>query len=227
METLSPISVPSIHQEVQDRIKEYILVNNLQPEDPLPSETQLVDQLEVSRAVVREALRALESVGVIVSRRGAGHYVSEFNLDPIVDNLAYSMLFDKEDVQDLLDVRAHLEVSFVGDAIAAMDGESLDQLRSLVDQMRQKAAAGLAFVEEDLAFHRTVFVTTGNRLLVKLLNIFWDVYHNLRDESSTSAQDLDLDVRNHEMILQAIEAKEVRLARRRLVDHFRSLEQRL
>jgi len=115
VKTLSPIDTRSIHQEIQHRIKEYILVNNLQPDDPLPAETQLAEQLGVSRAVVREALRALESVGVIHSRRGAGRYVSEFNLDPVVDNLAYSMLFDQEDVQELLDVRERLEVSFVPD----------------------------------------------------------------------------------------------------------------
>jgi len=227
VKTLSPIDTRSIHQEIQDRIKEYILVNNLQPDDPLPAETQLAEQLGVSRAVVREALRALESVGVIHSRRGAGRYVSEFNLDPVVDNLAYSMLFDQEDVQELLDVRERLEVSFVPDAIAGMDEECLGELRVLADEMRRKADAGVNFLDEDLAFHRVIYRVTGNHLLVKLLNIFWDVYQNLRDESWLTLMDLDAEARNHERILQAIEAKEVDVAQQRLADHFRAIEERL
>lgn len=227
MKTLSPIDMRSIHEEIQDRIKEYILVNNLQPEDPLPSETQLAEQLGVSRAVVREALRALESVGVIRSRRGAGRYVSEFNLDPIVDNLAYSMLFDREDVQELLEIRERLEVSFIPDAIAAMTEECLEELRALADEMRRKANAGVNFLDEDLAFHRAMYQVTGNHLLVKLLNIFWDVYQHLRDESWLTLMDLDALARTHESILQAIEAKEVDVAQRCLVDHFHAIEERL
>ena len=86
MKTIQPIQLPSVHIEIQNRIKEYIIANNLQPDDPLPSEPQLAEQLGVSRAVVRESLRSLEALGVIYSRRGAGRFVSRFNLDPILQN---------------------------------------------------------------------------------------------------------------------------------------------
>jgi len=227
MEPLKPLDLPSIHDEIQERIKEYILVNKLQPDDPLPSETQIADQLGVSRAVVREALRSLESLGVIHSRRGAGRYVSEFNLDPIIQNLGYSMLLDMEDVQEILEVRERLEAGFIADAIAAMDQDTLSQLWTLVDKMRQKAAAGETFPEEDLAFHRTIYLTTGNRLLIKLLGIFWDVYNNLLEESLDVVEDPDAEARNHEAILQAIEAKEVKLAQDRITDHFDGIKERL
>ena len=119
MKTIEPIELPSIHEEIQHRLKEYILANNLQAGAPLPSETQLAGQLGVSRAVVREALRSLESLGVIHSRRGAGRYVSQFNLDPVLQNLSYGMLFDVEDLQEIIDVRERLEASFLADAIEA------------------------------------------------------------------------------------------------------------
>ena len=142
METLKPIDLPSIHEEIQKRIKEYILANGLQPGDPLPSEPQLADQLGVSRAVVREALRSLEALGVIYSRRGAGRYVSRFNLDPIVQSLSYGMLFDMEDMEDILAVRERLEAGFMADAVPAMDQDTLNQMWRLGCQKQQKAAAG-------------------------------------------------------------------------------------
>ena len=62
MKTIQPIQMPSVHVEIQNRLKEYIIANNLQPDDPLPSEPQLANQLGVRRAVVREALRSLEAL---------------------------------------------------------------------------------------------------------------------------------------------------------------------
>ncbi len=226
-EALRPIDLRSIYEEIQERVKKYILANNLQPDDPLPTEAQLADQLGVSRAVLREALRSLESLGVIYSRRGAGRYVSKFNLDPILQNLSYSMAFDMEDFQEILAVRERLERGFVDDAIAVMDQDTLDQMRMLLDEMRQKIAAGKPYLEEDLAFHRAIYQVTGNRLLIKLLDIFQGVYQHLHGRSLDPPADPDREVFNHEAILLAIEGQDVELARQRLTNHFDGIKSRL
>lgn len=228
MAILRPIATTSIHETIQVRIKEYIIANNLQPGDPLPSEMQLAKRLGVSRTVVREALRSLEALGLISSRRGEGRVVSEFNLDPIVQNLGYSMLSDLNNVRDILRVREHLEAGFISEAISAMDEETLNRLRQIVGKMRQKGAAGEMYLEEDLAFHRTIFLTTGNRLLVELLDVFWHVYQNLREKALTYPKELmDSDVQNHVAILEAIEARDVERARRLVIDHFGGVHRRL
>ena len=230
MEPLRPIVLSSMHEEVQKRIKEYILSNKLRPGDSLPSEPQLAKQLGVSRTVVREAVRSLESLGVIRSRRGAGRYVNSFSLDPIVDNLSYGMLFDTEDMQEIIAVRERLEAGFIADAITAMHDGTLNQLRDWINKMRQKAAAEEDFLEEDLAFHDAIYRVTGNRLLMKLLDVFQAVYHNLRDQSLFTPQlpeELDAKLQDHVAILQAIEAKDAELARRRMIDHFDGIKERL
>ncbi len=227
MEALRPLEIRSIHDQVQERIKEHILANNLQPDDLLPSEAVLAEKLGVSRAVVREALRSLESMGVVHSRRGAGRFVSEFKLDPILDNLSYGMLFDTEELQEMVAIRECLEAGFIDDAIVAMDGPTLNRLRMLADEMRQKAAAGENFLEADLAFHRTIYLVTGNRLLIKLQDVFRTVYQNLQDRSLRVTRDLDAELRNHEQILQAIEAQDTESARRLLVVHFEGIKERL
>ena len=224
---LRPISIRSIYEEIQERIKEYVVLNNLQPGDPLPTETQLAEQLGVSRTVVREGLRALESLGVIHSRRGEGHYVSSFSLDPILQNLGYSMLVDVEDVEEILAVRQGLEESFIGEAIAVMDEGTLAQLRALIAEIRRKAEAGEIFRQEDLKFHRLIYERVGNRLLLKLLDVFWEVYKNLRNQALLLPVDLVAEAKNHEEILRAIEAKQVEEARRQIVNHFDGVKARL
>jgi len=227
MKTIQPIRMPSVHVEIQNRIKEYIIANNLQPNDPLPSEPQLAGQLGVSRAVVREALRSLEALGVIYSRRGAGRYVSQFNLDPILQNLSYGMLFDVEDLQEIIAVRERLEVGFIADAIAAIDEETLTQMREVMDTMYRKGIVGEDFLAEDLTFHRLLYRVTGNRLLIKLLDIFRVVYQNLHGQSLDVPRDLEIELQNHKALLRAIEAKDITLAQQRMTKHFDGIKERL
>lgn len=227
MQALKPIALPSIHEEVQNHIKEYILANHLQPGDPLPSEPQLADQLGVSRSGVREALRSLESLGVIYSRRGAGRFVNDFNMDPILHNLSYGMLFDTEQLDEIIAVRERLEAGFIADAIEAMDGDTLKQLQGLIDSMHQKIATREDFLAEDLEFHRGIYRVTGNSLLIKLLDIFRSVYQQLHDQSLHVSLDPQDEWQNHNAILQAIEAKDVELARQRLNIHFEGIKERL
>jgi DNA-binding FadR family transcriptional regulator len=227
MQRLKPIDARSIQQQIQERVKEFILSNRLQPDDPLPTESQLVDQLHVSRAALREALTSLESLGVIRSIRGKGRYVNKFNLGPVVQNLGYSMLFDLEDLVEILAVRERLEVGFVAEAIAALDAEAMGQLHTLLESMRQKARAGMSFLDEDFSFHRAIYAGLGNRLLMKLLDVFWHTYKNLRDQSLQGAGDPEVEIRNHELILEALEARDVELVQRRIVDHYATLKEQL
>jgi len=227
LQRIKPIDIPTMHEELQDRLKEYILANRLQAGDPLPTEAQLADQLGVSRAAVREGLRSLESLGMIYSRRGEGRYVRGFNLDPILENLHYSLLFDTEDAREMIEVREQLEIGFIGAAIAAMDSETLSDLRSLVTEMRQRALSGEYFLDKDLEFHASIYRPINNHVLSKLLDVFHAIYRNLRDRSLLVTRNPVIEVGNHEGILNAIEARDSELARQLVRDHFIGIKQRI
>jgi DNA-binding FadR family transcriptional regulator len=227
LQRIKPIDIPTMHEELQDRLKEYILANKLQDGDPLPTEAQLADQLGVSRAAVREGLRSLESLGMIYSRRGEGRYVRGFNLDPILENLHYSLLFDTEDVREMIEIRERLEMGFIGDAIAAMDPITLEELRVLVTEMRQRALSGEYFLDRDLEFHATIYRPVNNHVLSKLLDVFHAIYRNLRDRSLLVTRNPVVEVGNHEEILEAIEAHNVELAQQLVRQHFTGIKQRI
>jgi DNA-binding FadR family transcriptional regulator len=181
----------------------------------------------VSRAAVREGLRSLESLGLIYSRRGEGRYVRGFNLDPILENLHYSLLFDTEDAREMIEIRERLETGFIGDAIAAMDPTTLEELRALVFEMRQRALAGEYFLDKDLEFHATIYRPVNNHVLSKLLDVFHAIYRNLRDRSLLVTRDPLVEVENHESILGAIEARNVDQARQLMEHHFMGIKQRI
>jgi DNA-binding FadR family transcriptional regulator len=227
MKQMQPIGQRTIHAEIQARIKQYIIENKLKPGDALPTEAELVEQLDVSRGVVREGLRSLESLGVITSRQGEGRFVASFTMDPIMRNLGYSMLSDLKDVRDILEIRERLEISFMGDVIEAMDQATLERLRAIVADMRARATVGQAIMRWDLEFHRNMFSVVGNPLLLKLLDVFWQVYRSLCGESLAILDDPMTEIDKHEAVLAAVEARDAELARRRLAEHFDNVNMRL
>ncbi len=109
-----------LYQAVQDEVKAYIIEQALMPGDALPPETELAEQFGVSRNSVREAIKSLESLGIVEARTGAGLFVSNFSFDPLLENLAYGMMFDLKDLADILEVRFHIEHSMIDQAVSAV-----------------------------------------------------------------------------------------------------------
>jgi DNA-binding FadR family transcriptional regulator len=218
---------PLLYRTVQDRIKRYILEYDLRGEDPLPPETQLARDLGVSRSSVREGVKALESLGILETRPGKGLYVRPFSLDPILDNLAYSLLFDGDSIVELLEVREQLEVGLLPQAIGALTPGQMELLHSLVRRQREKAERGESPLEEDRFFHRTIAEATGNRLALKLLDVFWVVLLRARDRRLAVDEAPQRTWRNHLRILEAIEAGDVAAAQRAMAEHFTDIEERV
>ena len=86
---------PALNELIRDYVKQYILDQGLCAGDPLPSEIQLAQELGVGRSSVREAIKALQSLGIVEVRHGEGLYVRPYTFDPILETLSFGMRFDK------------------------------------------------------------------------------------------------------------------------------------
>jgi len=94
-----------LHQLAQEEIKSYIIEHSLKPGAPLPPETDLAQQLGIGRNSVREAVKALEALGILEARAGTGLFVRTFSFDSILDNLEYGLHFEIKRLADVLEVR--------------------------------------------------------------------------------------------------------------------------
>ena len=217
-----------LSQTAQQAIRRYILDHDLGAGDALPPEGQLARELGVSRPSVREAVKGLEALGILEARTGVGLFVRSFSFDPILDNLAYSIGQDRDSVAELLYVRKQLEVGAIEDVAERVTPPQLRVLRSVVDRMGERAAQGHASPEEDRFFHRTLFAGLEKPLLMKLLDVFWEVYHRLRDQTAL-AQTADpiRSWENHRRIVEALETGNRAAARGAMLSHFVGLESRL
>lgn len=218
---------PLLHQSVQAAIRDFIVENHLRPGDALPSEGDLAVQLGVSRNSVREAVKALESTGVVESRRGSGVFVARFSFETLLAHLPYGMMEDLRELRDLLQVRRVLETGLIGEAMVRMSDERLRALRDILADMRDLAGAGAGFPDQDRAFHTTLFEASENRVVLGLLDVFWLAWRRAAETIDIRDPDPMLTYRNHLEIVEAIEARDEDAAARALRQHYDGILQRL
>jgi DNA-binding FadR family transcriptional regulator len=129
--------------------------------DRLPSEATLSRDFEVSRSVVREALRGLQALGLTQSRTGKGTFV-------VSDQAADNPTFGQYSARDLLEVRRHIEVPAAGYAARRHTAEDLDSLTGLLERMEAETDDGF-WVALDSMFHIAVAQSSGNPVFAKVI----------------------------------------------------------
>lgn len=218
-------------EQLQQTIKDLIVERKLGPGDPLPTELTLIDELGVGRNSLREALKALQAVGIIEIRHGFGMYVGHMSLDAMVSELTFYGRIrahpSYRSLANVIDIREILETGLVRRLTTAhVDGNS-SEVADVLDEMEREAAVGAVSPETDRAFHQALYVPLGNPLVAQLLGALWDVYFQLRDQlepRSESAADL---VRRHRDIYDAVCASDTPAAVDAMVTHFDGVRNRL
>ena len=119
---LRAIKKTRIHEEVFSQIHELIKEGRFKARDQLPSERELAEIFKVSRTSVREALRALESQGLIVSRTGMGNFVVDLPVESLVGPLACLLIDEKRALADVFEMRKLIEPHIAALAAARSSG---------------------------------------------------------------------------------------------------------
>jgi DNA-binding FadR family transcriptional regulator len=169
----------------------------------------------------------LESIGLIEVRRGSGLFLRESFLEPLVENLPYGLLFDLEELEELLEVRRVLETGMISQAIAAMTDERIAELEQVLSAIARKAALPSEFPEEDRAFHRLLHQNVGNRVLLKILDAFWLTFHKAVEYADLGGSEPLSTYLDHASILEAVRKHDIVAAREALDRHYAGIQVRL
>ncbi len=206
----------------KEQIKAFILDSGLKSGDQLPTESRLAERLGISKTTVREALKALENVGIIESRHGVGNFIRGFSYDAILDNLPYSMESDVHSLQEIVEVRACLEKHFIVRDMDKFDAQDIEDLRSIYRELEEATSQDRLkdAIEVHSAFHRALYRHSGNRLLINLIGIFSTLQRNLAVANQYHTTDPDSFLAQHRDIIEAIEKKDTDLAVSVLGGHF-------
>ncbi|WP_433463377.1 FadR/GntR family transcriptional regulator [Spirillospora sp. CA-128828] len=225
---------PSRALEVQEAVKEIIVRRGLAAGDPLPTETELMEELDTGRNSVREALKALQAVGIVDIRHGFGMFVGQMSLSGLVDELAFHSRISPQDepnhLAHLTEIREVLENGLASRLIDRHGGaleELLGPVREVVEQMEAEALVGAVAPETDRRFHDLLYRPLGNPLVGRLLGAFWQVYYQLSDDLGTPDESPEYVARKHRDIYTAVIEQDRAAVEAAMSAHFAGIRTRL
>jgi GntR family transcriptional regulator, transcriptional repressor for pyruvate dehydrogenase complex len=166
---LTAVSRESAVTEIARQLLSQLLGGQLTPGTRLPSERQLAQTLGVGRSAIREALKALDVLGIIEVRQGDGTYLKRDTSDLLPQAIEWGLMLGQPRTRDLIEARRHIEIIIARLAAERIDSETLDRLRRNMTAMRD-AATTQDFVEADVAFHLTLADAAGNSVLADVLS---------------------------------------------------------
>lgn len=173
MPKFKPIKQHRISEEVAENLKISILSGQLTAGDKLPSERELADQFQVSRLATREALRALEKSGFIMTRQGVngGAYVTELTFEYLAKAFLDLFLADKISIPELLQVRLLIEPEVARLAAAKITPEYAQKLKEALEYEAVPVSALSVSVDVDRKqiVHFILAEMCGNRVFEALM----------------------------------------------------------
>lgn len=225
--SLAKAHIVPLNQVIQDRLKAFIKENSLRPGDKLPTEAELATEIGVSRTAVREALRGLETLGIIDVQKGSGRYLKKVVFSEIIDDLAYNLELSSANLVDLLEIRAVLETQFITKAIDTLTEQDLANLEHILGKMKAEMLRGKSFAQEDMEFHHCIFGRVNNQLLQELLRTFWKLFTEALPEELKLPDHNEIVLQHHTDLLGFISQKNGKMAKHLLQDHFTDVIERL
>ncbi len=219
------VSTVAVTDEAIDRIKAMILSGELRAGARLPREDELADQLGLSRNSLREAVRALTAMRILVVRQGDGTYVSSLEPQLLLESLSFAAdVSQGAAALHFLQVRRMLEPQVVALAAGRITEPELRTLRDLLDR-GELAGTPEEFIRLDALFHRTIAMVAGNPVAALLLDVLSSQTQRVRLLRGAGTEHaIDDARRDHEAILRALAAGDAQLAASTAAVHVAAVE---
>ncbi len=221
---VAPIKSTRIYAEIVRQVKALISEGRLKSGDQLPPERDFAEQFKVSRTSVREALRTLESLGLIEIRPGEGTFVREISVESLIEPLARVMLSQRQAVAELFEARRLLEPVIAGLAARRATQDEIHEMERILEDQAKEVAAGQTGLAQDAAFHASIAASARNRAITRIVNALMDLLTQSREESLQTPGRPTRSHQDHLRILEAIRRRDEAGARRAMLDHLFAVE---
>jgi GntR family transcriptional repressor for pyruvate dehydrogenase complex len=221
--TDAPIARRKTYELVADRLLALIAARSLQPGDAIPAERELVESYKVGRSSVREALRMLESRGLIEARGNGSFAVSEFR-SSLGESLGLLLSVDEADARELFEVRRILEGETAALAAARREPAHLMSMAVAIEEMERGLENEQAYIDADLSFHLTIAEACGNRLASHLMHAIRGQVQEALGTAFLVPGGPQRSLGQHREILEAIEARRPDEARWVMHEHIQRVE---
>jgi GntR family transcriptional repressor for pyruvate dehydrogenase complex len=221
---VAPPETLSTRHRVVDHVRRLIEQGALGPGDRLPGERDLAHELGVSRPSVRSGLEALEAMGVVVSRRGAGTFIAKGPPDLGREPLSLLASLHGFSSNEMFEARLVLEAGVAALAAQHATAEQMATIAEEVTEMFASLEDPDAYLVHDVRFHRAVAAGCGNRVLAALMEMVSAQFYELRKRTVSQARDLKESAEMHRRIFRTIRAHDAEAARVAMTEHLRAAQ---
>jgi GntR family transcriptional repressor for pyruvate dehydrogenase complex len=226
MIAFSPVSRTTLSEQVAMQLAAELAAKRWKTGEKLPSEADLCRVFKVGRSTLREALKSLSFIGLIRMRAGGGSYVAD-QASKYMDGplFAKGVLKTEKDINDLSEARLFLEAELAGLCAQRATEQDLETLGHLVDEMQvAKQKDGARFRQLDLGFHLAIAAGSKNYVLTELLKHIREGLRELITKSLLLSAGMDLAYTQHREILEALQQRDPKAARRTMRNHLRAFQ---
>jgi len=201
------------------RIKQHISSGSWQPGDKYLSEKELIQNLQVSRTVVREALITLQSIGIIKIISGEGVYIADAEVDPIKEILKHYDDVHGVKARELAEIRKVIELGAIRLIIEKNNTVDIPRLVQLNENYRQAIQQGKDTREADRLFHQALIKATANDTFYHFSEIIQEYFALTKIDVLLNDQALLQSYQEHQAIIRAIEEQEMVEAQSIMIQH--------
>ena len=216
----------ALSEKIISQISDALVDGRLKPGDRLPPERELAEQFGVSRTVIRDAIKMLAGRGILQVKHGAGIFVatSEENMIGRLGALSGILPVQGTGLRDLFEIRKVLEAQGAGWAARRRSAYHVERLRGILDDAHQHSEDPEVLSERDAQFHVAIAEASQNLVLVRVMLTLLDLLAQSRRESLSVPGRAKLSLRDHERIVEEIEAQRPDEARTAMLEHLTSVE---
>lgn len=218
---------PQRSEEITKRIIDLIIDRDLPPGAPMPTELSLMEDIGVSRNSIREAIKALQALGIVEIRHGYGTFVGSAGSEALQTWLLFRTrtrgASDAGRLRDLLEVREMIETELTSRVALSHRPELISELEDCVARMRRK---GPDSAVADREFHDLICAEAGFDLARELTGLFWDVYRAAEAELGGPASSPAGTAKRHQAIVDALVSRDGDAAAEAVHRHFDEVRKR-
>jgi GntR family transcriptional repressor for pyruvate dehydrogenase complex len=219
---LTPVGRTTLTADICRKLVGHLVRGDWSEGDRLPPERELCQRLGVGRASLREALKALEIMGMIETRLGDGTFVcsrSDFFSRPLLWAITAS---SENDIRELTEARTLIEVEMAGLAAQRFTPDDLAAIGRYLDRMKETIEDRAAFLEADLNFHLAIGNAAHSRILMNALHLIRNLMRQWIGQTLLKGAS-SLALKQHKEIFVAIAKRNPESARAAMQEHLTSM----
>lgn len=201
----------SLVNEIIIQLSQAILEGDFKPGDKLLSEAQLCEKLGVGRNSLREAIKMLNAIGVLETKRGQGTFLAKEISHDVFNPLIFKLILEPKSAKDIYELRILLETIIILMAIKKADDKDIESAKNVLLEVKKLLEHNSTdidrFVKLDIKFHMVIAKSTHNYLVETILDTIMVIFEPFIKKVLSSENGIQISVINHENLIKIIEEK--------------------